>query len=222
LSNFLVRIASVAELKSWHQSFTLNPELSQTKPIPTGSVRSASLATNEYDEAVTAGSVSNSVVNIGDEVKEADAIESCDSIDFGNNVKEDPMKAVDKGTSSDDDNNYEVLSQICKLEEDLLEMWNQGQTRLTKQQDQRILMLEEQLVSVQADNVYMESLLKVRDADFARYCDLERRERIQRGHLARKVENLEAQLEEKDHFFRLMQAKLDCMREADRISHSSL
>jgi hypothetical protein len=107
-----------------------------------------------------------------------------------------------------------VLSQICKLEEDLLVIWNQDPNRLTKQQDQNMLLLEDQLVSVQAENVYLESLLKVRDTDFARYCNLERKERIQRGHLARKVENLEAKLEEKDHLLHLMQAKLDCMRDA--------
>ena len=93
----------------------------------------------------------------------------------------------------------EALHQIFKMEKRLLEIWELGPAQFTSSLDMRISTLEEKLAKAQGDNVYLESLLDVRNADFARYCDLERRERIQCGHLARKVENLEDKLDEKDH-----------------------
>ena len=44
-------VASWGELKKWHQSFSLDPAFSQTKPLHT--VRSASLASDVRDEGVT-------------------------------------------------------------------------------------------------------------------------------------------------------------------------
>ena len=130
-------IASWAELKEWNQSFSLNPALSQTKPISTDTVRSVSLATDVCDEGVTA-------------------------VDNVSNVVEESKEAVDEGTDSVEDD-HEVLKKIAKMEKRLLDIWEHGPDKLSEHQDTRILVLEEQLAIARSDSVYLESLLHARE-----------------------------------------------------------
>ena len=81
-------VASWGELKKWHQSFSLDPVLRQTKPIPI--VRSASLASDVRDEGVTV-------------------------VDNASIVVEESKEAIDEGTDSVEDD-YEVLKQITEME----------------------------------------------------------------------------------------------------------
>jgi hypothetical protein len=129
----------------------------------------------------------------------------------------------------DEENNFAegdalVLQQIG-FEEKLLEVWKHGPPQLAEQQLLRISILEEKLATTQADNVYLESLLQIRDMDFARYLDLERQQRKRAGNLEEKVDSLEdlvkelkLQLSEKDKSLKLALDKLDTVKKADRVS----
>ena len=58
----------------------------------------------------------------------------------------------------------------------------------------RILEVEDKLSALKKENIYLENLLAVRDMDFARYLDLERKQRNRADMLEDRVEELENQL----------------------------
>lgn len=108
--------------------------------------------------------------------------------------------------------------QIVKLEENLLDLWEHGPAQLTLSQEMRITYLEEKLERADEDNKYLEAMIDIRNADFAKYYDLHWKEKIQGEHLEELVENLKTELEEKDKSLKLALCKLDALKKADMVS----
>jgi hypothetical protein len=201
----LSRADQLVKLKQWSSEMKV-PNQTQTKPSPEVSVRSASLATDVCDGAVTVGRAANVVSNWVD-----------------NNVVGEGKEAVDDGTNLLE-NDSEMLQQIAEMEKKLLEIWEHCPAQFTESQAMRISTLEEKLVKAQGDNGYLESLLQIRDMDFARYLDLERQQRKRAGNLEEKVDSLEdlvkelkLQLIEKDKSMRLALLELDMVRKSDKV-----
>lgn len=178
----------ISELRKWSDSFSRGPVLCQTKP----SIKvKASPATDACEEVKTAVVVNN----LGDESQEV----------------------VDDVFDSDEDD-HQLSRQIAEKEKRLLNIWEGGPAQMTMSQDMRITYLEEKLEKADEDNKYLEAMLEIRNADFARYYDLHWKEKVQGEHLEELVEKLETELEEKDQIIITLQAKLDCMRKADKLS----
>ena len=201
----------ISELRKWSDSFSLGPALSQTKPSPAVSVHhSASSVTDVCDDTKTA------VVEnyFGDESKEGDddVFASSEDVQLVVERKDDDEVFA----SSEDD--QQLATQIAEKEEKLLEIWEHGPAQLTVSQDMRIAYLEEKLVEASEDIKYLEALLEVRDTDFARYQDLERKQRRHASLLEDEVDNMHAELVEKDKSLRLALRKLDMVRKADTVS----
>ena len=203
------QVAKWADLKKWHQSFSLGPAFNQTNPPSTDTLRPASLATD--DEGVTADDKVSAIVEKSEEAVDEgqDLVEDVVVKNCEGEIKEDESFVCDS-----DKDNYQLSRQIAKKEEKLLKIWEQGPAQVTVSQDMRVSYLEEKLAKSIEDNEYLEALLKVRDNDFARYLDLERQQRRHASHLLEEVNTLYDQLEKKDKSLRLALRKLDMVRKA--------
>ena len=188
----------ISELRKWSDSFSLGPAIRQTKPNNSVSVKPASPATQVLPAATDAR----------DEDKTALVVNN-----FG-----DEGKVTDDEVFAFGEDDQQLSRQIVKKEKKLLHIWENGPAQLTMSQDMRIAYLEEKLEKAYDDNKYLEALLEVRNRDFARYYNLHWKEKIEGENLAERVDVLLAELEKKDHIIISMQVKLDCIREAERIS----
>ena len=126
----------------------------------------------------------------------------CDKIDVENNI------VGNDGSVSRSD-------QVIGLEKQLLNLWNDGPPELCQQQQHKILLMEEQLKTLQEDNAYMEELLHIRDTTVFKYVDLHGKMSRECEALAEKVELMESAMEHKDHIIMKLQAKVDVMMQAD-------
>ena len=68
------------------------------------------------------------------------------------------------------------------------------QTLDVSDERKRILEVEDKLAALKKENIYLENLLAVRDMDFARYLDLERKQRTRADMLEDRVEELKNQI----------------------------
>jgi len=105
--------------------------------------------------------------------------------------------------------------QVIGLEQQLLKLWNDGPPQLCQHQQHKILLLEEQLKTLQQDNAYMEELLHIRDSTVFKYVDLYEGMRRRCETLNMKVEQMESTIKEKDNAIIKLEATVDVMLQAD-------
>ena len=206
------RSNQISEHRQSSDSFSLDPAFSQTKSCSAFSVRSASPNTDAHDEANTAvvmdilGDDSHERADDVFDIGEDKTVTAVAVNNMGDDSKEDDDDVFDI-----EEDDYQLSRQITKEE-----ICEHGPAQIMVSQALRISSLEERLEKAHEDSKYLEALLEIRNADFARYCDLHWSEKIKGEHLAEMVDALEADMEEKDQLINSMQANLDCLLEAER------